>query len=188
MFPTPAIGGPRFETCFSGKPMLGTCSRWIRTSSLRRARWRGSWSFSRSSRIRTIFGRGRSWRATSSGSRLTSARFGRMGCTANGRPMNAPRMQNAAPFEMGMQGLGVFACRKAAWPGFNPRFSGFGGEEGYIHEKIRRKKRPGPRACPSSAGPTASTARWAHPTGRRGGSVSAIICLATPNSRSIRSL
>jgi len=46
---------------------------------------------------------------------------------------------NAPPFEIGMQGLGVFACRKAAWPGFNPRFSGFGGEEGYIHEKIRQR-------------------------------------------------
>ena len=43
------------------------------------------------------------------------------------------------PFEIGMQGLGVFACRKAAWPGFNPRLNGFGGEEGYIHEKIRRR-------------------------------------------------
>jgi hypothetical protein len=46
---------------------------------------------------------------------------------------------NAPPFEIGMQGLGVFACRKAAWPGFNPRFSGFGGEEGYLHDKIRQR-------------------------------------------------
>lgn len=43
------------------------------------------------------------------------------------------------PFEIPMQGLGVFACRRKAWPGFNPRFSGFGGEEGYIHEKIRQR-------------------------------------------------
>jgi hypothetical protein len=42
------------------------------------------------------------------------------------------------PFEIKMQGLGCFGCRRAAWPGFNPRLSGFGGEEGYIHEKIRR--------------------------------------------------
>jgi len=41
------------------------------------------------------------------------------------------------PFEIQMQGLGVFACRKKAWPGFNKRFRGFGGEEGYIHQKIR---------------------------------------------------
>jgi len=45
---------------------------------------------------------------------------------------------DAAPFEIDMQGLGVFACRRAAWPGFNPRLAGFGGEEGYLHEKIRR--------------------------------------------------
>jgi hypothetical protein len=37
-----------------------------------------------------------------------------------------------------MQGLGVFACRRDAWPGLNPRMSGFGGEEGYLHEKFRR--------------------------------------------------
>jgi hypothetical protein len=41
-------------------------------------------------------------------------------------------------FEIPMQGLGVFACRRDAWPGLNPRLSGFGGEEGYLHEKIRR--------------------------------------------------
>jgi hypothetical protein len=44
----------------------------------------------------------------------------------------------AEPFEIPMQGLGVFACRRAAWPGFNPKFRGFGGEEGYIHEKFRQ--------------------------------------------------
>ena len=45
----------------------------------------------------------------------------------------------AAAFEIPMQGLGVFACRRAAWAGFNPNFRGFGGEEGYIHEKTRRR-------------------------------------------------
>ncbi len=45
---------------------------------------------------------------------------------------------DAPPFQIPMQGLGVFGCRRAAWPGFNPRLRGFGGEEGYIHEKIRR--------------------------------------------------
>jgi hypothetical protein len=45
---------------------------------------------------------------------------------------------DAPPFDIPMQGLGLFACRRAAWPGFNPRFRGFGGEEGYIHEKFRR--------------------------------------------------
>jgi hypothetical protein len=42
------------------------------------------------------------------------------------------------PFEIEMHGLGLFACRRAAWPGFHSRFRGFGGEEGYIHEKFRR--------------------------------------------------
>lgn len=46
-----------------------------------------------------------------------------------------------APFEIPMQGLGAFACRKRGWLGFNPRFRGFGGEEGYIHEKFRQAGR-----------------------------------------------
>jgi len=45
----------------------------------------------------------------------------------------------APPFEIPLQGLGVFACRADAWPGFNPLFRGFGGEEGYIHEKFRQR-------------------------------------------------
>jgi hypothetical protein len=42
------------------------------------------------------------------------------------------------PFEISMQGLGVFSCRSEAWLGFHPGFRGFGGEEGYIHEKFRQ--------------------------------------------------
>jgi hypothetical protein len=45
---------------------------------------------------------------------------------------------DAKPFDIPMQGLGLFACRKEAWPGFHPDFRGFGGEEGYIHEKFRQ--------------------------------------------------
>ncbi|MEM7582606.1 MAG: glycosyltransferase [Acidobacteriota bacterium] len=45
---------------------------------------------------------------------------------------------DAPPFEIPMQGLGLFACRTEAWPGLNPRLRGFGGEEGYLHEKFRR--------------------------------------------------
>jgi hypothetical protein len=44
---------------------------------------------------------------------------------------------SAAPFEIPMQGLGVFCCRRDAWPGLNPRLLGFGGEEGCLHEKFR---------------------------------------------------
>jgi glycosyltransferase involved in cell wall biosynthesis len=46
-----------------------------------------------------------------------------------------------APFEIPMQGMGVFSCKKSAWLGFNPKFRGFGGEEGYIHEKFRQAGR-----------------------------------------------
>lgn len=45
--------------------------------------------------------------------------------------------EDAPPFEIPMQGMGLFACRKFAWPRFNSNFRGFGGEEGYIHEKFR---------------------------------------------------
>lgn len=44
---------------------------------------------------------------------------------------------DAPPKEIPMHGLGLFSCRKAAWPGFNPEFRGFGGEEGYLHKKVR---------------------------------------------------
>ena len=46
--------------------------------------------------------------------------------------------KNGEPFEIPMQGLGVFSCRKDAWLGFSHLFRGFGGEEGYIHEKFRQ--------------------------------------------------
>ncbi len=45
------------------------------------------------------------------------------------------------PFEIPMHGMGLFGCRKDAWLGFNPKFKGFGGEEGYIHEKFRKAGR-----------------------------------------------
>lgn len=43
------------------------------------------------------------------------------------------------PFEIEMMGLGLFACRVDVFPGFHPLFKGFGGEEGYIHEKVRQR-------------------------------------------------
>lgn len=45
------------------------------------------------------------------------------------------------PFDIPMQGLGAFSCRCDAWPGFHPAFRGFGGEEGYLHEKFRQAGR-----------------------------------------------
>jgi hypothetical protein len=51
------------------------------------------------------------------------------------------RDPDGEPFEIRMQGLGAFSCRTDAWLGFHPGFRGFGGEEGYIHEKFRRAGR-----------------------------------------------
>jgi protein-L-isoaspartate O-methyltransferase len=45
------------------------------------------------------------------------------------------------PYEIPMHGLGLFACRKESWLGFHPESKGFGGEEGYIHEKFRKAGR-----------------------------------------------
>ena len=42
-------------------------------------------------------------------------------------------------FEIPSMGLGTFSCKKSEWLGFNNLFKGFGGEEGYIHEKYRKK-------------------------------------------------
>ena len=45
---------------------------------------------------------------------------------------------NGEPFDIVMQNTGLFACRRAAWPGFNSQFRGFVAEEGYLHQKFRR--------------------------------------------------
>jgi hypothetical protein len=47
----------------------------------------------------------------------------------------------AEPFDIDMCGLGLFVARREDWLGFNPRMTGFGGEEGYIHEKYRQAGR-----------------------------------------------
>ncbi|MFC9434500.1 glycosyltransferase [Nocardia sp. NPDC057030] len=59
--------------------------------------------------------------------------FGRFSLVPDPRGLDP----DAPPFEIGMHGMGLFACRKAVWLGFNPRFTGHGGEEGYIHAKFR---------------------------------------------------
>ena len=50
----------------------------------------------------------------------------------------SPSEVPSAPFEIQQHGGGLLACRKDAWLGFNPDFAGFGGEEGYIHQKYRQ--------------------------------------------------
>jgi hypothetical protein len=46
--------------------------------------------------------------------------------------------KNSKPFEIGAQGCGLFSCRKDSWLGYNKKFRGFGGEEGYIHKKYQK--------------------------------------------------
>lgn len=41
--------------------------------------------------------------------------------------------------EIPAQGMGVFSCKKSEWLGFNEKFTGFGGEEYYIHQKYKNK-------------------------------------------------
>ena len=47
-------------------------------------------------------------------------------------------LERSDPFEIPMQGCGLFSCKKEYWVGFNPNFRGFGGEEWYLQEKFRK--------------------------------------------------
>jgi len=51
---------------------------------------------------------------------------------------NHEALRKGDPFEIPMQGCGLFSCETKNWVGFNKKFKGFGGEEGYIHEKFRQ--------------------------------------------------
>lgn len=42
-------------------------------------------------------------------------------------------------FEIMQQGTFAFSCRREAWPGFHPAFSGFGGNETYLMEQFRSR-------------------------------------------------
>ncbi len=85
------------------------------------------------------------------------------------------------PFEIPMQGMGVFSCRQSAWQGFNPLFRGFGGEEGYIHEKFRQAG--GRCLClPWLRWITGSAGRRASPIRSRSRRNCAITSSATPSS------
>lgn len=79
---------------------------------------------------------------------------GNRGCVSIGKELTDE------PFEIPGQGLGQFACRREAWPGFNKHARGFGGEELYIHEKFRLLG--GKAICLPGF-------RWTHRFGRPGG-------------------
>lgn len=51
---------------------------------------------------------------------------------------NKEALEKNQPFEIPMMGMGAYSCRTSAWPQINKNFIGFGGEEGYIHEKFRQ--------------------------------------------------
>lgn len=73
---------------------------------------------------------------------------------------NNSAYKDITPFEIPMQGLGCFSCKTINWPKFNERFIGFGGEEGYIHEKFRLAG--GKAICLPEL-------KWMHRFGRPGG-------------------
>lgn len=50
-------------------------------------------------------------------------------------PRQCPEPSEA--FEIGMQDLGVFACRADRWPGVDPRLGTSTGPPGYLHKKFR---------------------------------------------------
>lgn len=58
--------------------------------------------------------------------------WGQWGTDSRGLDPNGP------PFEIPAQGMGLFTCRKDSWLRYSSDFRGFGGEEGYIHEKFRK--------------------------------------------------
>jgi hypothetical protein len=45
------------------------------------------------------------------------------------------------PFEIWGMGTGCFLTSKKGWLGYNKNFRGFGGEQGYLHEKYRKAGR-----------------------------------------------
>lgn len=45
------------------------------------------------------------------------------------------------PFEIWGMGTGFFLTKRTSWLGYNNKFRGFGGEQGYLHEKYRKAGR-----------------------------------------------
>lgn len=52
-------------------------------------------------------------------------------------PSHLP-MPNREPFEIDMAASGLMFCKSDTWLGFNEKFRGFGGGEGYIHKKYKK--------------------------------------------------
>lgn len=54
---------------------------------------------------------------------------------------NSTRTLPTEPFSIWGCGMGLFLTKRNTWLGYNKQFKGFGGEEGYIHEKYRQAGR-----------------------------------------------
>jgi hypothetical protein len=63
------------------------------------------------------------------------------GCQMFGKWALDERAALSEAFEIPMQGLGVFACRKSSWIGFCKDFKGFGCEEFFVAEQHRQAGR-----------------------------------------------
>ncbi|MBS0206644.1 MAG: glycosyltransferase [Planctomycetes bacterium] len=84
---------------------------------------------------------------------------------------DAQGLASGEPFEIPMQGCGLFACNKSAWPGFHKLLRGFGPEEFHIHQRIRRNGGkcyclPWLRWCHRFGNPAGSSPPGLHPTER----------------------
>lgn len=64
--------------------------------------------------------------------------------------LNLPHSRPLETHDIPGMGLGLFSCRKAAWVGFSPHFTGFGGTEWYIYQKFQKAGKP--TQCLSSLG------------------------------------
>ena len=51
---------------------------------------------------------------------------------------NKEALAAGVPFEVEMQGMGCWSLWRSAWDGINPHFRGFGAEEWYMAEKVRK--------------------------------------------------
>ena len=115
-------------------------------------------TFSANGRIRTIFGKARSWRTIRQGLSSHFSPVWSNGMYGQWAADECANDVNAAPFEMGMQGLGVFTSASSRGP-VSIRASAALAARRATSTKKSGAGAHASIACPSCAGPTASTAR-----------------------------
>jgi hypothetical protein len=99
--------------------------------------------------------------------------------------------QSDDPFEIEMQGCGLFACRREAWPGFHPKLRGFGPEEFHLHQRIRRAGGkcyclPWLRWCHRFGNPDGRTPPGLHPEERLRGHIITHLDTRAPDLATMR--